>query len=147
MNTTNEEGYLRKAEKLDQEKKADKYSPVGARKNISHEMIMCLKMISCQRATGKVRYTWGASSYTIQQIINKEMLDDDTIKRKERNDKRLILFNSERQRQSTITLYSVLKKEKRIENNGKRLKIDLVYLAWRRFTNSQPTGQHLASSL
>ena len=63
------------------------------------KLTMCLKII-CQRAVHKVGY----------------VLENGNLKRKERSDNGLTLFNSEKKWQSTITPYSVFNKAKRIEN-------------------------------
>ena len=79
------------------------------------KLTMCLKII-CQRAVNKVGYAWGVHRHTIQKLMKKEVLENGNLKRKERSDKGLTLFNSEKKWQSTITPYSVFNKAKRIEN-------------------------------
>ena len=138
MNKTNEEGWLRKAENVNKQKETPKNTHLLEKeKELVVKLTMCLKMFQCQRATSKVRYAWGVSRCTIQRIIKKEVLENGDFKRKERNDKGLTLFNSERKRQSTITPYSVFKKAKRIENNGRRLTNDQVYSAWRSLSDDE----------
>ena len=66
---------------------------------------------SCQQDEVRMGRT-----HTIQKLMKKEVLENGNLKRKERSDKGLTLFNSEKKWQSTITPYSVFNKAKRIEN-------------------------------
>ena len=52
--------------------------------------------MKCQRAVNKVQYAWGIGRHTIQRIIKKVALGVGSLKRKQRKDKGLTVFNSQR---------------------------------------------------
>ena len=97
MNSTNEEGWLRRSENLQDE--ASKTRTQGTYLNVKEkEMVVklttCMKML-CQRAVSYVAYAWGVSRWTVQRILRSEMLGISFEKKKFKN-MGLTLFNCEK---------------------------------------------------